>query len=107
MLGFLFRAEAPVIEDDARAQLRDDAAEILAASRSVLEGLDSFEPEVTQAALRAKLVEEMEIKPRFAFTPLRVAITGRRVSPPLFESMELLGRDAVLERIDALARTVG
>ncbi|SNU00892.1 glutamyl-tRNA synthetase [Ruaniaceae bacterium KH17] len=106
MLGFLFREDAPVIEDDARAQLREDAAEILAVSREVLVGLDAFDPETTQAALRAKLVEELEIKPRFAFTPLRVALTGRRVSPPLFESMELLGREAVLARIDALAASL-
>ena len=42
------------------------------------------------------------IKPRFAYTPLRVALTGRRVSPPLFESMEILGKESTLARIAAL-----
>jgi len=48
------------------------------------------------------LVSEMAIKPRFAFSPLRTAITGRRVSPPLFESMEILGKAASLARLRRL-----
>ena len=44
--------------------------------------------------LRARIVDEMGVKPRLAFGPLRVAVTGRQVSPPLFESMEILGRDS-------------
>ena len=48
------------------------------------------------------LVEEMGVKPRLAFAPLRVAITGRRVSPPLFESMEILGKEASLTRLRKL-----
>ena len=44
----------------------------------------------------------MGVKPKFAFAPLRVAITGRRVSPPLFESMEILGRESSLARVRAL-----
>jgi DNA-binding IscR family transcriptional regulator len=54
-----------------------------------------------QAALQAKLVDEMGLKPRVAFGPVRVAVTGRRVSPPLFESMELLGRDRSLSRLQS------
>ncbi len=61
--------------------------------------MPDFAAATTQAALNAALVEGLGIKPRFAFTPLRVAVTGRRVSPPLFESMEILGRDATLARI--------
>lgn len=45
-------------------------------------------------SLRAKLVEEMELKPRHAFGPARVAVSGKKVSPPLFESMEILGRES-------------
>jgi glutamyl-tRNA synthetase len=52
-------------------------------------------------ALLDKLVVELKIKPRDAFTPLRIAITGQRVSPPLFESMSALGKEEVLERIDS------
>ena len=58
-------------------------------------------------ALRAVLVEEMGIKPRFAFAPLRVAVTGRRVSPPLFESMEILGKDSSLVRLRGLRNLAG
>ncbi|MGA1082315.1 MAG: glutamate--tRNA ligase, partial [Candidatus Nanopelagicales bacterium] len=49
--------------------------------------------------LNELLVQQLGLKPRLAFTPLRVAITGRRVSPPLFESMELLGKQSCLSRI--------
>ena len=55
-----------------------------------------------EGALRAALVDGLGLKPRLAFTPLRIAVTGRRVSPPLFESMELLGRESTLARIAAL-----
>jgi len=100
MLGFLFIADdAVVVEDVARAKLPENAAEILDESIAVLEALEDFSPEAQQEALRAKLVEEMGIKPRFAFGPLRVAVTGRLVSPPLFESMEILGKDHTLRRL--------
>jgi len=52
--------------------------------------------------VRAAIVEGLVIKPRLAFGPLRVAVTGRQVSPPLFESMEILGRDSSLTRLRAL-----
>ncbi len=56
-------------------------------------------PRAIEEALRAALVEGLGLKPRHAFGPVRVAITGRRVSPPLFESMELLGRERSLARL--------
>jgi glutamyl-tRNA synthetase len=56
-----------------------------------------------QTVLRAAVVDGLGLKPRVAFAPLRVAITGRRVSPPLFESMEILGRESCLTRIATLA----
>ncbi|WP_152190779.1 glutamate--tRNA ligase [Georgenia satyanarayanai] len=103
MLGFLFVADdAVAVEEDARGALRPEAADVLDRSIAVLEGLEDFSPEAQQEALKAVLVEEMGIKPRFAYAPLRVAITGRRVSPPLFESMEILGKDASLTRLRAL-----
>ena len=58
-----------------------------------------------EAALRSALVEGLGLKPRLAFTPVRVAITGREISPPLFESIALLGRTSTLARI-AAARSV-
>lgn len=103
MLGFFFIADAAVVvEDDARAKLPDNAAEVLDAAIEVLSGLEDFSAAAQQEALSARLVEQMGIKPRFAFGPLRVAVTGRQVSPPLFESMEILGQDHSLARLKAL-----
>ena len=67
---------------------------------------DGWTTAAIEEALRAKLVEELGIKPRNAFGPVRVAVTGRRISPPLFESLELLGRDRSLARLRAAAATV-
>lgn len=103
MLGFLFAADdAVVIEDEARAALREEAATVLDHAIDTLAALEDFSPAAQQDALKAVLVEELGIKPKFAFAPLRVAITGRRVSPPLFESMEILGKDATLTRLRTL-----
>ena len=105
MLGFLFVADdAVVVEDDARGGLKDDAATILDAATAALQQLaaDGFTTAATQDALQAALIDGLGLKPRLAYTPLRVALTGRRVSPPLFESMEILGRDATLARLAAL-----
>lgn len=108
MLGFLFVADDAVeVAEDARAALREEAPRVLDAAARVLGELpaDAFTTEATQNVLAAALVDGdtgLGIKPRFAYTPLRVALTGRRVSPPLFESMELLGKDATLARIARL-----
>jgi glutamyl-tRNA synthetase len=107
MLGFLFVSPErfEVDEADAAKSLGEDAKPLLEASVKALEELADFSPEPIQATLRGALVEGLGIKPKFAFTPLRVAVTGRRVSPPLFESMELLGREETLRRLRlALAR---
>ncbi|WP_187368357.1 glutamate--tRNA ligase [Ruania zhangjianzhongii] len=107
MLGFLFTGDGEVtIAEDARGALREEAAEVLDRSIAVLADLADFSADAQQGALRAVLVDELGIKPRFAFAPLRVAITGRRVSPPLFESMEILGRDSALTRLRALRATL-
>jgi glutamyl-tRNA synthetase len=105
MLGFLFTADdALVVEEDARGALKDTAAQVLDAATEALSALpeDGFSTQATQDALQAALVDGLGIKPRFAFTPLRVAVSGRRVSPPLFESLEILGRASTLARIAAL-----
>ena len=99
-LAFLFASDDAIEADEAAvAKLPDNAAQVLDASIEVLEDLEPFDAEHIQAALRARLVEELGIKPRFAFSPARVALTGTNVSPPLFESMELLGREATLARL--------
>ena len=115
MLGFLFVAPEDFTLDPADAEkvLNAEAAPVLEASIKALEELGEGaggwgDPDAIQAVLRAALVEGLGIKPKFAFTPLRVAVTGRRVSPPLFESMELLGRAETLRRLTAaLAVTAG
>ena len=105
MLGFLLVPDdALVVEDDARGALREGAGEVLDAAGAALEAVpaDAFTTTAVQEALTRALVEELGLKPRLAFTPLRVAVSGRRVSPPLFESLEILGKDATLARIAAL-----
>ncbi|SDS34819.1 glutamyl-tRNA synthetase [Paraoerskovia marina] len=107
MLGFLFTDDADlVVEDDARKALKESAAEVVDAAVAALDGLDDFTAEPIQTALNAAIVEGLEMKPRLAFTPLRVAVSGRRVSPPLFESMEILGKDSTLARLRSLRSTL-
>lgn len=101
MLGFLFVDEADfaIDPDDAAKLLTEDGLGVVRAALEAVEGLEQWSTAAIQDALQAKLVEEMGLKPRNAFGPVRVAISGRRVSPPLFESMELLGRDRSLSRL--------
>ncbi|WP_418515490.1 glutamate--tRNA ligase [Curtobacterium flaccumfaciens pv. flaccumfaciens] len=104
MLGFLFTSDADlVVEDDALASLKGDTATVLAASTAALEGVQDWTTEAVEGALRAALIDELGLKPRVAFGPLRVAVSGRRISPPLFESMEILGKESTLTRLRALA----
>lgn len=99
-LAFLFVDDAAVsVAEDVRASLPENSAEIMAAAVSALEGLDDFTAAPIQAALRAALVDSLGVKPKLAFAPLRVALTGSKVSPPLFESMEILGRERTLTRL--------
>ncbi|MBC7292230.1 MAG: glutamate--tRNA ligase [Actinotalea sp.] len=109
MLGFLLRADGDlVVEDDARKALREDSGAVLDAAVAALEPLpaDGFTTAAVQEALTTALVDGLGIKPRFAFTPLRVAVSGRRVSPPLFESLEILGKASTLARLRALRATL-
>jgi glutamyl-tRNA synthetase len=104
MLGFFFAMDDTVrFEPDALARLAPDARAVLEAAGTVLAALGEWTAEAVHVALDAALVAGLGLKPRIAYAPLRVAITGRRVSPPLFESMELLGRDSSLARIERLA----
>ncbi len=103
LLRFVFVPDADlVIEDDARAALRQESREVLALAIEKLDELDDFTASAIEAVLRAAIVDGLGIKPKFAFTPLRIAVTGRRVSPPLFESMAILGKDSTLTRLVAL-----
>lgn len=102
-IEFLFTPDAElVIETAAVAKLRPDAVQVLDAATRALTDLSDWTSDDIQAALRAALVDDMGLKPKFAFAPVRVAITGDQVSPPLFESMEILGRESSLVRIARL-----
>ena len=103
LLGFLLVPdEYLVITEDARKGLSADAGPTLAAAEDALLGVREWVTVEIEAALRVALVDGLGLKPRLAFTPLRVAVTGRRISPPLFESMELLGQASTVARIAAL-----
>jgi glutamyl-tRNA synthetase len=78
--------------------LLDGRADVLAAAEAVLARAEPFEAETIERELRA-LAEGLSLKPREAFQPIRIAVTGSKVSPGLFESIELLGRETALERI--------
>jgi len=99
MLKFLFVKEFAV-ESDSISKITDDAAkEVLKRSLKELAPLATWSHDVIESALRKSLIEEMGLKPRIAFGAVRIATTGSAISPPLFESMELLGKDASLARI--------
>ncbi|HEY7853785.1 MAG TPA: glutamate--tRNA ligase [Aquiluna sp.] len=102
MLGFLLSDSAEVeFEQAAIESLPENAKEVVSAALEALKPLQEFDAQSIQAALNAELVERLELKPRIAFGPVRVAISGRRVTPPLFESMEILGKDLSLGRLEA------
>jgi len=102
MLAFLFKADDAVdVADDARKGLPANLAEVLDAAIAALEPVEDWTAENIQAALKQALVEDMGIKPRLAFGPVRTAVSGRRVSPPLFESMVILGKESSLRRLQA------
>ncbi len=107
MVAFLFtKDDELVISEDARSTLKEGAAEVLDATQAALEGVSDWTTPALEDALRTALVEGLELSPRHAFTPVRVAVSGRRVSPPLFESMEILGRESTLARLSALRQTL-
>jgi glutamyl-tRNA synthetase len=99
MLDFLLQERITVID----TQLIEDsqAQRVLSVALEALESLPEWTASSIEAALRNALIDGLELKPKLAFGPVRVAITGRKVSPPLFESMEILGRARSLERIGA------
>ncbi|HWE89305.1 MAG TPA: glutamate--tRNA ligase [Pseudonocardiaceae bacterium] len=102
MLAFLFTDEtayAPEPESAAKA-LGPDAQPVLDASLAALRAMPEWSASAIEQALKESLVDGLGLKPRKAFAPVRVAVTGRTVSPPLYESMELLGRDRSLGRLE-------
>jgi glutamyl-tRNA synthetase len=101
MLRFLFVAEEDFeLDADAAAKtLGPDADPVLTAALKGLEQLEEWTAAAIEESLKSSLVDGLGLKPRKAFGPVRVAVSGRTVSPPLYESMELLGRDRSLRRL--------
>jgi len=102
MMEFLFKSDEEIeIEEKALKGMPANLVEVVDASIAALESVQEWNAENIQDALRVKLIDELELKPRQAFGPARVAVSGKRVSPPLFESMEILGRESSLKRLRA------
>ncbi|MCZ2850796.1 glutamate--tRNA ligase [Modestobacter sp. VKM Ac-2978] len=101
LLGFLFTEDVEIDPAAADKQLGAGAGEVLDAASAALEALPEWTTPAIETALKEALVEGLGRKPRQAFGPVRVAVSGRTVSPPLYESMELLGRELTLARLDA------
>jgi glutamyl-tRNA synthetase len=106
MLAFLFLPDDK-ISIAADAGLSADSIPTLTAAYEALAAGSDFDHASVEATLRKTLVDDLGLKPRLAFGPVRAAITGSRVSPPLFESIELLGRDSTLARIGAALAELG
>ena len=106
LLGFLFETDSQLVFE-ADALPGAEGAEVLDAALGALAGIPDWTTAGIEEALRAELIDSRGMKPRTAFGPLRTAISGRRISPPLFESMELLGRESSLARITRLRAQLG
>jgi glutamyl-tRNA synthetase len=109
LLDFLLVPDHHFALDPAAAEkvLTPSAVPVLDAALSVLSDVVDWTAEDVQEALQAALVEALGLKPRVAYGPVRVAVTGRTVSPPLFESIELLGRERTLDRLRAARAGLG
>ncbi|MDQ3476859.1 MAG: glutamate--tRNA ligase [Actinomycetota bacterium] len=108
LLRFLFIAEDEfAVEPDSAEKVLDaSSGPILTAAADVLGALPEWVAADIESALKSSLVDELGIKPSKAFAPIRVAVCGRTVSPPLYESLELLGRERALRRLNAAAQSV-
>jgi glutamyl-tRNA synthetase len=96
MTRFLFVEDVTIPDELA---LDDAGREVVRAAEQSLSSVGEWTTESIETALRSALIDGLGLKPRLAFGPVRVAVTGSRISPPLFESLELLGRDATLARL--------
>jgi glutamyl-tRNA synthetase len=103
LIGFLF--EEPQTDEQAwRKVMRDGALPLLSDALEALRGAEPFEPQHLESAL-GRVLAEREVKPGKLYQPIRVAITGTSVSPGIFESLAVLGKERSIERIErAVAR---
>ncbi|HUP98927.1 MAG TPA: glutamate--tRNA ligase, partial [Aeromicrobium sp.] len=98
MTRFLFVDTITIPEDLA---LDDAGRDVVRAAHAALEALGVWTTESIEGGLRSALIDDLGLKPRLAFGPVRVAVSGSRISPPLFESLEILGREKTLARLAA------
>lgn len=104
LLRFLFTPEQDFAVDPADKEKvidTEDGQAVVQAAYDALLRAQPWSAARINDALQEALVEELGLKPRVAFAPVRVAVTGKRISPPLFESLELLGRERSLARLQA------
>ena len=105
MVGSLLSTEGYIEpDDDAKKQLKDSAPAVLDAAIAALSAVDEadWKTDFLHETLNKALIEDGGYKPRLAFGPVRVAMSGRRVSPPLFESMEIVGKEIAVARLQGL-----
>jgi glutamyl-tRNA synthetase len=102
LLGFLLLSDDDftVDPDDAAKALTADSGRVLKAAEAALADAEPWTAGAIETAIKHALLEELGLKPRPAFAPVRVAVTGRRVALPLYESIELLGRERTLARLE-------
>ena len=104
MLKFLF-VEEVIFDAESETKVKEEPSQhVISQALSALENVNDWKHDVIEAALRAVLIEKLGLKPRLAFGPVRIAVTGSHISPPLFESMELLGKARSLARLKAAVR---
>lgn len=103
LIRFLVVDEAAFAVDpqSAAKNLKAEARQVVDAAVAALEGVGQWSTPEIEAALSGALVDGLGIKPRKAYGPVRVAVTGSHISPPLFESLELLGRETTIARLKA------
>lgn len=104
MLGFLFADPADFAIQPDQSVADDVSQQVITAAIQSLSPLEAWDSSTIEAALRAALIDGLSLKPKIAFGAVRIAVTGRRISPPLFESMQILGQEESLRRLQ-LART--
>jgi glutamyl-tRNA synthetase len=104
MLKFLF-VERVEFDAESTAKIGEEPSQhVIKKALEVLSPLSVWKHELIEAELRKALLDEMGLKPRVAFGPVRIAVTGSHISPPLFESMELLGKDRSIARLSGAIR---
>ncbi|MEE6176539.1 glutamate--tRNA ligase [Mycobacterium sp. 050134] len=106
LLKFLNEDEYAIDPKAAAKELGSDAGPVLDAALAALGGLPEWTTAHIEAALKTALIDDLALKPRKAFGPIRVAVTGTTISPPLFESLELLGRERGLRRLSAAREAI-